>query len=87
MEEWTQEEVFKWLQTECKLPKKEAQKFLTAEINGEALKYLTKEDLLEPPLKLSLGPAKIVLEHVKKFAGQILSNCRHEHPNLWLVCA
>ena len=59
MKEWTQEEVFKWLQTECKLPKEEAQKFLTAEISGEALQYLGRGggQLAGPSLRISLGPA------------------------------
>ena len=82
MMEWTREEVFKWLQTECKLPEEQAQKFFTSEINGEALQYLKKKDLMDSPLELSLGAAMIILEHVQKFTGQILSDCRHEHPNL-----
>ena len=69
MKEWTKEEVFEWLKTKCDLPEEQAQNFLTAEINGEALLLLDKQDLMDPPLQLLLGPAKRVLQHVQNASG------------------
>ena len=62
MQEWTQEEVFRWLQTECKMPKEEAQILLTADMNGEALQSLGGREL---PVGISLGPTMIVLKHIQ----------------------
>ena len=82
MKEWTQGEVFEWLQTACQLPQEEAQKFLTEEINGGALRSLGGKKLARPSVGISLGPAMMVVKHAQKFAGQPLFDCRHEHPNL-----
>jgi hypothetical protein len=72
MEKWTKEEVFEWLQNNCNLTRVQAKKFLVQEIDGQALQYLTQEDLLNPPLLLKLGPAKKVFAHVQNASGQML---------------
>jgi hypothetical protein len=72
MKEWTKEEVFEWLKTVCNLPEEQAQKFFTADINGEALLCLDKQDLMDAPLQLTLGAAKRLLRHVHNASGQFL---------------
>jgi hypothetical protein len=72
IQKWTKAKVFKWLQNNCNLSKRQAQKFLGQEIDGQALQYLTQEDLMKPPLLLKLGPAKRVLAHVQNALGQIM---------------
>jgi len=72
MKEWTKEEVFEWLKTDCNLPEEQAQKFFTAEIDGEALQCLDKQDLMDAPLQLTLGAAKKILKHVHNASGQFL---------------
>ena len=74
MKDWTNEKVFEWLQTECNLPKEQAQKFLTEEIDGEALLCLTKQEffLVTPPLQLTLGVATRIFSRVQNASGQIL---------------
>ena len=72
MKEWTKEKVFEWLKTTCNLPEDQAQRFFTEEINGEALLCLNQHDLTNSPLQLPLGPAKIILQHVRNASGQFL---------------
>jgi hypothetical protein len=72
MEKWTKDKVFKWLQKDCNLSRKQAQIFLGQEIDGQALQCLTQEDLMKPPLLLKLGPTKRVLSHVQNASGQII---------------
>ncbi len=71
MEKWTKDKVFEWLQNDCILSRKQARKFLGQEIDGQALRCLTQEDLTKPPLLLKLGPAKRLLAHVQNGSGQI----------------
>jgi hypothetical protein len=72
MKGWTKEKVFEWLRTECNLPEEQAQRFLTQEIDGEALQCLTKQEFLTPPLQITLGAATRIFNRVQNSSGQIL---------------
>ncbi len=74
MKGWAKEKVFEWLQTECNLPEEQAQRFLTQEIDGEALQCLTKQEffLVTPPLQITLGAATRIFNRVQNSSGQIL---------------
>ena len=72
MKNWTCQDVFNWLQTKFDLPEEQAQKFVTEEIDGEALQCLTTDNLTGPKLQLKLGVAARIFQRVKEASGQIL---------------
>jgi hypothetical protein len=72
MNDWTCQDVFKWLQTEFNLPEEQAQKFVTEEIDGAALQCLTTDNLTGPKLQLKLGVAARIFQRVKEASGQTL---------------
>jgi len=67
MDNWTPENVTKWLQTEFGISKQQAGKFTSEEINGRLLLKFSEKKLTGDPFRLTIGKAMMIMERIDEF--------------------
>lgn len=78
VENWTKEEVTRWLVQQVKLDGKKAERFQEEEVSGDCLVCFRKQDLLD--LELKKGPTVKILKELSRLKNKpepMMSSIRH----------